>query len=275
MRTPALAPEPDAAVSQVAHPPSLRGRVCGDWRVVELVGCGGTAEVWRAVGRGHDVALKLLRPELRSRPGSAEILHRELKLLRTLRNPYLVTPLTIVDCGGTPGLALEYLPGGDLVPLLGAPHEQWLPALRSVAAALKALHDSGIAHGDVKARNVLLAADGGVRLIDLTTARPLLSPAVEATAAYRAPSPATAVPATAGEADGFALAALLYELLAGRLPYGPGGASAIGASPAAVAASDAEAVNLLTAATDVLRAGGRSPYGLSYLADVIESVGSA
>lgn len=269
MRTPALAPEPDAAVSQVAHPPSLRGRVCGDWRVVELVGCGGTAEVWRAVGRGHDVALKLTKPELRSRPGAGEVLHRELELLRALRNPYLVTPLEIVDCG-TPGLALEYLPGGDLVPLLGAPREQWLPALRSVAAALRALHDNGIAHGDVKARNVLFAADGSVRLIDLTAARPLLSPAVEATAAYRAPPPATA-----GEADGFALAALLYELLAGRLPYGPGGASALGASPVAVAVPDAGAVNLLMAATDALRAGGRPPYGLSYLADVIESVGSA
>ena len=267
MRTPALAPGPDAAVSQVAPPFSLRGRVCGDWRVVELVGCGGTAEVWRAVGRGRDVALKLTRPELRSRPGSAEILHRELELLRALRNPYLVTPLTIVDCGGTPGLALEYLPGGDLVPLLGAPREQWLPALRSVSAALRALHGNGMAHGDVKARNVLFAADGGVRLIDLTTARPLESPAVRSTAAYRVPSPVTAC-----EADGFALAALLYELLAGRLPYGAGGATALGASPAAVAVSELEAVNLLTAATDVLRAGGRQPYGLSYLADVIESV---
>jgi serine/threonine protein kinase len=217
--------------------------------------------------------LKLTKLELRSRAGASEILHRELELLRALRNPYLVTPLTIVDCGGTPGLALEYLPGGDLVPLLGAPRAQWLPALRSVAAALRALHGSGFAHGDVKARNVLFAADGGIRLIDLTTARPLMSPAVEATAAYRVPSPATA-----GEADAFALAALLYELLGGRLPYGPGGASALGQSPTAVAATEVvslEAVNLLTAATDVLRAGGRPPYGLSYLADVIESVGSA
>jgi serine/threonine-protein kinase len=268
--------------------------------VVELVGCGGTAEVWRAVGRGRDVALKLTRPKLRSRPGAAEVLHRELELLRALRNPYLVTPLTIVDCGGTPGLALEYLPGGDLVPLLGAPREQWWPALQSVVAALRALHGSGIGHGDVKARNVLFAADGRVRLIDLTTARPLASPAALSTAAYRVPSPATAVPATAvpatavpatavpatavpatavpatvGEADGFALAVLLYELLAGRLPYGPGGATALGASPAAVAVSDPDAVNLQMAATDVLRAGGRPPRGLSYLADVIESVSSA
>jgi serine/threonine protein kinase len=238
--------------------------------VVELIGCGGTAEVWRAAGRGRDVALKLTKPALRSRAGAALVLHRELELLRSLRNPYLVTPLAIVDCGGTPGLALEYLPGGDLVPLLGTPRAQWLPALRSVAAALRALHGRGFAHGDVKARNVLFAADGGVRLIDLTTARPLASPAVESTAAYRVPSPATA-----GEADAFALAALLYELLAGHLPYGPGGAGALGASPAAVAVRGPEAVNLLMAATDALRAGGRSPYGLSYVADVIESVGSA
>ncbi len=268
MRTPALAPGPDAAVSQVAPPRSLRGRVCGEWRVVELVGRGGTAEVWRAVGRGGDVALKFFRPKLRAR--AAELLHRELELLRALRNPYLVTPLTIVDCDGTPGLALEYLPGGDLVPLLGAPREHWLPALRSVAAALRAVHGSGRAHGDVKARNVLFAADGGVRLVDLTTARPLASPAAPSTAAYRVPSPATA-----GEADGFALATLLYELLAGRLPYGPTGASAPGASPAAVAVADPAAGRLLTAATAVLRAGGRQPRGLSYLADVIESVGSA
>lgn len=269
MRTPALAPGPDAAVSHVAPPASLRGRVCGDWRVVERVGCGGTAEVWRAVGRGHDVALKLLKPELRSRERAAEVLRRELELLRTLGSAYLVTPIELVDCDGTLALALEYLPGGDLVPLLGAAREQWLPALRSVAAALKALHSGGIAHGDVKARNVLFAGDGGVRLIDLTTARPLESPAVPSTAAYRVP-----VQVTVGEADGFALAALVYELVAGRLPYGLGGANALGA-PLAVAVADPAAARLLAAAAAALRAGGRQPRGLSYLADVIESVASA
>jgi serine/threonine protein kinase len=211
-----------------------------------------------------------LKPDLRSRPGAAEVLSSELALLRALRNPYLVTPIAIVDCGGTPGLVLEYLPGGDLVPLLGAPCEQWLPALRGVTAALSALHRDGIAHGDVKARNVLFAADGGARLIDLTTARRVASPAAPATAAYRVPSPATA-----GEADAFALGALLYELGAGRPPYGTGGASVLGQSPAAAVVLDHKVKQLLTAATAVLRAGGRSPYGLSQLADVIESVGSS
>jgi serine/threonine protein kinase len=269
MQTPALVPGLKRAVSHVAPPTSPRGRVLGDWRVVERVGCGGTAEVWHAVGPDGDVALKLLKPELRSRPGAAEILRRELALLCALRNPYLVTPVGIVDCGGTPGLVLEYLPGGDLVPLLGTPCEQWLPALRGVTAALSALHRDGTAHGDIKARNVLFAAHGGARLIDLTTARPVTSPAALSTAAYRVPSPAAA-----GEADAFALAALVYELGAGRLPYGTAGATVLGASPAAVAVSDDKVKPLLAAATAVLRAGGRPPYGLSRLADVIESVGS-
>ena len=268
MRTPALAPGPDAAVSRQDAPPSSL-LLCGDWRAVERVGCGGTAEVWRAVGRGRDVALKLLRPELRARPGAAEVLYRELDLLREQRNPYLVAPLEIVDCGGTPALVLEYLPGGDLVPLLGAPREHWWPAVRAVATALRGLHDGGVAHGDVKPRNVLFAADGSARLIDLTTARVLASPAVLSTAAYRVPAAATA-----GEADGFALAALVYELISGRLPYGTHGARALGTRPAAVAVSDREAASLLEAATAVLHAGGRQPRGLSYLADVIESVGS-
>lgn len=272
MRTPALAPGLEAAVSQVAPPFRLRGRVHGDWRVIERVGCGGTAEVWRAVARGggREAALKLVKPELRSRRGAGDVLHRELDLLRGLRHSCLVTPIEIVDCGGTPGLALEYLPGGDLVPLLGAPVGQWLPALRTVAAGLQALHASGVAHGDIKPRNILFAADGGARLIDLTTARPVTAPAVESTAAYRVPSPVTA-----GEADAYALAVLLYELCARRLPYGTDGASGLGASPVAVAVADDEAARLLSAATAVLRAAGRQPRGLSYLADVIESVGSA
>ena len=119
-----------------------------------------------------------------------------------------------------PALALEYLPHGDLVPLLGAASEQWLPAFRSVVAALARSHRHGFAHGDVKPRNVLFAADGSARLIDFSSARPLESPAAASTAAYGLP--ARLLP-SARDADCFALAVLLFELATGRLPYGPAG----------------------------------------------------
>jgi serine/threonine-protein kinase len=235
---------------------------------VELLGRGGTAEVWRAVDTGgREAALKILKPELRRQRGAPQLLRHEFAVLAAAASPCLVRPIELVQ-GGT-ALALEYLPGGDLVPLLAAPCRTWLPAVRAVAAALTALHELGLAHGDVKARNVLFAADGSARLVDLTAARGLARPAAVSTAAYRVP----ALPAaTAREADAFAFAALIYELVAGRPPYGAAGAVRLGASPAPAAAPAGAATRLLAAAVAVLGAGGRAPCGFSALADVIESV---
>ena len=165
-------------------------------------------------------------------------------------------------------LVLEYLPHGDLVPLLGAPPQHWLPAFRAVVGALADLERHGLAHGDVKARNVLFAADGSARLADLTSARPLDAPAVVTTAAHCLPVQSGAL---AREADCFAVAALLFELLTGELPYGverpfrrdgelPREVSAVpGTEP------------LLAAAAAALRARGRVQ-GLSYFTDALESV---
>jgi serine/threonine-protein kinase len=231
-----------------------------------VLGSGGTAVVWYAVdAAGREAALKIPKPKLRNGGAAAALLRHEHVVLTAAACPALVRPIELVDDGAA--LALEYLPAGDLVPLLGAPARHWLPAVRSVAAALQALNSRGLAHGDVKARNVLFAADGTARLIDLTSARASGLPAATTTAAYRVPGAATAA-----EADAFACAALVYELVAGRPPYGETGATEPGASPAAAASTDLVTADLLAAAVAVLCAGGRAPHGLSYLADVIESV---
>jgi serine/threonine protein kinase len=210
--------------------------------------------------------LKLVKPELRGRSGADALLRREHEVLRTVASPHLVEPYELIDCGGIAVLALEYLPHGDLVPLLGAPPRQWLPAFGAVVAALAALERHGLAHGDVKARNVLFAGDGSARLADLTAARPLDAPAAQATAAYAVPGPRV----RARDADCFALAALLFELATAKLPFGERGASAGGAL-AELALQDPVAARLRAAAVDVLRANGRVR-GLSYFSDVIESV---
>jgi serine/threonine protein kinase len=259
----------DVAIAHVVHSLSDRGRSCGNWRPVELLGRGGTAEVWRAVtDDGREGALKILSPELRGRAGAAGLLRREHEVLAMTANrcPSIVKPLELV-AGGV-ALVLEYLPGGDLVPLLGAAPRHWLGALKSVVAALTALSSEGLAHGDLKPRNVLFAADGGARVVDLTAARALDSPAGVTTAAYRVP-----VAVTAGEADAYALAALVYELATGRLPRGVDGTAALAEPDLAGAGADVVAAEeLLSAALRVLRAGGRLRNGFSYLADVIESV---
>jgi hypothetical protein len=119
----------------------------------------------------------------------------------------------------------------------------------------------------LKARNVLFAADGSARLADLTSALPLDAPAAVATAAYGLPELRGA---RAHDADCFALAALLFELTTGRLPYGPAGAAA-GAELPDVALREPAAARLKAAAMAVLQAQGRVQ-GLSYFVDVIESV---
>ena len=109
-------------------------------------------------------------------------------MLSAVASPRLVEPYELIEHDGVAVLVLEYLPHGDLVPLLGAPPQQWLPAFRAVVGALADLERHGLAHGDVKARNVLFAADGSARLADLTSARPLDAPAAVTTAAYGLPA---------------------------------------------------------------------------------------
>ena len=261
MRTQALATEFDF----VDWP---NGENLGNWRAVELLGSGGMAEVWRAVAPdGREAALKLVKRELRPHKSANALLRREYEVLRLVASPHLVEPYELIDCDGVAVLVLEYLPHGDLVPLVGTPPLRWLPAFTAVLAALAALERHGLAHGDLKARNVLFAADGTARLADLTSARPLDAPAAEATAAYGLPEPRAA---RAREAECFALAALLFELATGRLPYGLCGVSA-GAELEDVAVPEPTAGPLKAAAMAALQAQGRVQ-GLSYFVDVIESV---
>lgn len=267
MRTQALATGSDApATPTVVDWPN--GETLGAWRAVALVGSGGTAEVWRGVAPdGREAALKVVKRELRRHAMANALIRHEHDVLRSVASPYLVAPHELIACDGTAVLALEYLPNGDLVSLLGTLPRHWWPAFRAVAFALVDLERKGLAHGDLKARNVLFAADGSARLTDLTSARPSGAPAAATSAAYGLPASSGA---RAQDADCFALAVLLFELLTGRLPYGRAGVSRVGGAPVPASVAP-DAAPLLAAAVAALRAGGRVA-GLSYFTDVIESV---
>lgn len=260
---------PDAAaVLNVVRSSTRTGSFSHDLKLVELVGRGGTSEVWRVVGDGgREAALKTPSLESRHHPGAALLIRREYQVLRAVAGRHVVEAYQLVEHDSVPALVMEYLPHGDLVPLLGAGPEHWLPAFRATATALLDVHRHGFAHGDVKARNVLFAADGGARLVDFSSARPLESQAELSTAAYSLPAGQRAV---ARDGDCFALAVLLYELSTGRLPYGTAGPTDVGELPAATL-SDPRAAQLLAGAVGALRAAGRveSP---AYFLDVIESV---
>jgi serine/threonine protein kinase len=274
MPIPARATESDGrAIIEVVHPrrDNAPAPALGGWRLRTLLGCGGTAEVWLAVAAdGREAAFKMAKPELRGYSAATGLIRREYELLRAVGSPHLVQPYGLVEHDGTLALALEYLPQGDLVPLLGTACKHWIAAFDAVLTGLMSLHRHGVAHGDVKARNVLFASDGSARLIDLTSVQPLDSPAAAATPACSLPVGAQAV---GRDADCFALAVLLYELVTGRLPYGREGPHPLAEPLPAVAPADPQARRLLAGAVTALQAGGRVQ-GLSHFVDVIESAGA-
>jgi serine/threonine protein kinase len=258
--------EPELVVtdSAVAFRPG-RGDYVGDWCLRELLGRGGSADVWRSTAaEGGVAALKIPHAH------AADLLSHEHSVLAKFRHPGVVAALGLVAAHGGSALALEYVPGGDLVALAGGPARHWLPALRGVLAALCALHTRGWAHCDVKARNVLLASDDSPRLIDFAAARPIDAP-LRRSIATAACTPA-GDSAEARAADCFAFAVLVYELATGRLPYGATGASRPGQAPDTGRPAVAHAAaKLIGIATDVLCASGRIRDGLAVFADDIES----
>lgn len=242
------------------------GATLGRWRLVEPLACGATAHVWRGVdASGESAALKL------PARGRGEALRAEHAVLATAAHPNLVRPLELIEVAGRPfALVLEIAEGGDLVPLLGAPARHWLGPLRGAVHAVLHLHACGLAHRDLKARNVLLAADGSARLIDLESAAGVdaIGDSRRGTTAAHRPARTAA---TGREIDAFALAVLVYELVTGGLPFGIAGRRGLDQPIAPWIAPTPMLEAVMAAAAQLLAGDGRAPRGLSTLADVIES----
>jgi serine/threonine protein kinase len=276
MQPRALQTGSDSAFHRVAPPsPGREFASGGPWRLVDLVGDGGSAQVWRAIDdAGRSVALKILRAAPTHSAASSARLEREHSLLAALAHDHVVATFGLVAQSGNPALALEYLPGGDLVSLAGAHPRHWIEAVRAVHAALAHLHARGFVHRDVKARNVLFGADGRARLIDFASVLPrgAVRPRGGTTAAHSAPGREDAAVEPCDDAH--ALAVLIYELLAGRLPYGVGGYASVTSGAAWPLAADADSP-AATLARRVLEVLGTREARLSAFEDVLESVALA
>jgi eukaryotic-like serine/threonine-protein kinase len=196
--------------------------------VVRLLGGGRRFEAYLAWDdeRLALVVAKVLRPDgVRTRP-ALRALEREASLLDELAHPHVVRGYGAELDGHRPGLTMEFVEGPRLSTLdrrYGLAVEQVLPLAQATASALHYLHSRGIAHLDVKPRNIIMS--GPPRLIDLSVARRIsdlvaLDRAV-GTQAYMAPEQRD--PARFGElgppADVWGLGATLSEVLGyERLP---------------------------------------------------------
>lgn len=209
------------------------GTVVGNWAVVAAVGRGGMGEVYRverADGRYQQVAaLKLL-----ARLETAEDRHRfdaERRWLAQLEHPGIARLLDGGEWQGRPYAVMEYVEGLPITQALaGRPPAEIIPRFLDVCAAVSHAHRQFIVHRDLKPGNVLVTADGTVKLLDFGIAKSLLPAAtprdhtrvLRLSPDYCAPEQLDGGVITAAT-DVYALGVLLYELLSGGRPFALGG----------------------------------------------------
>ncbi|MBL4846093.1 MAG: serine/threonine protein kinase [Planctomycetes bacterium] len=233
-----IPPEAYARLAKIAwvHAPAEDGEgeededTIGRYRILERLGAGSAGVVFRAVNpEGQEVAIKLLR---RRRSRSSRYM-RELELLeRTAERAGVVALLDAGRCPRGPFLVLELAVGGSLRTLLNRekrlPWQRATALLLEVAQSLAALHEEGIIHRDLKPENILLQADRPL-ISDFGLAKDLGDADGELTSAgiamgtigYMSPELLDGNRDQLGPwTDVFALGSLLYELIAGRPPFG-------------------------------------------------------
>lgn len=196
----------------------------GIWRIEALVGRGGMATVYRAVRDdglfAQRVALKILPPGDAQR---AERFNAERQRLASLKHPGICR---IIDGGSfgeqQPWMAMEYIDGESIdayVDEFDLDLRARITLMIELCAAVSHAHDNLIAHRDIKPDNVLVDADGSVRLIDFGIASLIDDNTAlgSLTAAYAAPEQLS-LSEQGASVDIFALGMLLHRLVTGALP---------------------------------------------------------
>jgi serine/threonine-protein kinase len=207
----------------------------GRYQLVQRIGVGGMAEVWRGHDRVLDrpVAVKIMAPALEGTLGDVsgvDLIRTEARAAARLAHPNVAN---VHDFGTSPApgrdmpyIVMELVEGQTLGDHLAAGPLDWRIAVRicaEVAAALAAAHAEHVVHRDIKPANVMLTPSGA-KVLDFGIAAAAGSPdpdpdgPVMGTPAYVAPERFEGLPATPAT-DMFALGVLLYHCLAGRLPW--------------------------------------------------------
>lgn len=213
----------------------------GPYDVLEVIGHGGMATVYRALQRDLDrtVALKVLLPVYLHDASFRARFQLEARLVARLRHPNIVGVYDVSEDDGLPYLVMEYLDGNTLHAALVERRRQGrvfspveaLTLLKPLANALDYAHSRSIIHRDLKPENIILTTHGPV-ITDFGLAKLMQEEAatvsiVMGTPAYMAPEQIEAQ-AVDARTDVYALGIMLYELLSGHVPYE-------GTSPVAVA----------------------------------------
>lgn len=204
------------AQESVEEPDDFKPFVVGQYTVVGRIGSGGMGEVFRALHRRMErfVALKLLPPSL----------HQEVRSAAKLSHPNIVTAFDAGEHKGQAFLVMELVDGSDLQqhvqekgPL---PVEQAVDFIIQAARGLGFAHEKGIVHRDVKPANLILSADGTIKVLDLGLAHSGQDTSgIAGTVDYLAPEQTEEPFQADPRSDIYSLGCTLHFLLTGKPVY--------------------------------------------------------
>ena len=210
----------------------LPGLIGGRYLLESKIAHGGMAVVWLAKDTFLDrkVAVKLLRPHLVNDATLAERFRREAIACAGITHQNIVAVYDCIEHNGQQAVIMQYVKGKSLRELLDK-QKRLGPKLTihigmSIAAALDEAHDKNFIHRDVKPGNILLTPEGRVLLTDFGIAKAMTSTEADlthdnimmGTAKYLAPEQVRGKPLD-GRSDLYSLGLVLYECLAGRVPF--------------------------------------------------------
>ncbi|MEV0906999.1 serine/threonine-protein kinase [Streptomyces hokutonensis] len=213
--------------------------IAGRYRLHVAIGRGAMGEVWQAYDEvgGRPVAVKLLHAQ-NSEPTAAARFRLEAQTAGRLSHPHVVGVLDFGEQEGRLFLVMELVQGDSLSHVLAQagslPAEQVARIAAHSAAGMAAAHEQGIVHRDIKPGNLLLDADGSVKIADFGIAQFMNDPGgaltatgqIVGTSLYIAPERALGQPA-GPPSDVYSLGCVLYQLLVGQPPFRAGSAIAV------------------------------------------------
>ena len=211
--------------------PFAVGENVGPYRIIEQLGQGGMATVFKAYHASLDryVAIKALHPAFNQDPNFEARFQREARVVAKLEHPHIVPVYDYAEHEKRPYLVMKFIEGDTLKARLDkgslAP-EDIARIVDAVGSALSYAHRQGVLHRDIKPSNVLVAKDEQMYLADFGLARiaqsgesTLSSDTIMGTPQYISPEQAMGIKELDERTDLYSFGVMLYEMVVGKVPF--------------------------------------------------------
>jgi serine/threonine protein kinase len=223
--------------------PLTPGMMVGRYLIERELGRGAQGIVYQASDQriGRRIALKTIARD--SSPGAARTPGREAALLARVHSPHVVTLFDVLELHDADVLVLELVGGPRLDTGVPVKTATWIRLARHLARGLRAVHDAGIVHGDLKPTNLRLDASGSLKILDFGVARAAQDRRfhidsdwnlIAGTVPYMSPEQRRGLPFDA-RSDIWSAGAVLFELATGRRAPDPDAAYGFGGAARAAA----------------------------------------